>query len=290
MCMKSINALLVVGLVVILSSSCSHDGYKEAVVHDEKVTNVLFLHHSTGNNIYKGAMNDGQPDVKKWFLDYNEKHDLKINFVERSFPLSKRYMILSGYGWKNYPYDYYNIWVKHGEDNSFKNEPTLKVLTPLWDVIVFKHCYPVSSIKEDQEVSIDSNQKNLTNYKMQYEALKNKLREYPDTKFIVWTGAALVKNATDEPKALRAKEFFNWVINDWDEPGDNIFLWDFYDLQTEGGLYFKDEYAAGKKDSHPNRIFSAQTAPLFCNRIIDVVNNKGELTELTGKHLSLTEE
>ena len=124
----------------------------------------------------------------------------------------------------------------------------------------------------------------------QYEALKNKLREYPDTKFIVWTGAALVKNATDEPKALRAKEFFNWVINDWDEPGDNIFLWDFYDLQTEGGLYFKDEYAAGKKDSHPNRIFSAQTAPLFCNRIIDVVNNKGELTELTGKHLSLTEE
>ena len=35
-----------------------------------------------------------------------------------------------------------------------------------------------------------------------------------------------------------------------DQPDDNIYIWDLYSLQTEGGLYFKDEYAVSEKDSH----------------------------------------
>ncbi len=277
---KIVLKLMVVTFVVV--TGCSHDDYKDKLGKSENEINVLFLHHSTGNNIYKGDMSDGKPAVKKWFENFNKQHDPDVNFVETNFPQSRRYRYL-GYGWNNYPYDYYNIWVKHGDKSSYKNEPTLKTLTPLWDVIIFKHCYPVSSIKEDGKPDIDSNVKTLANYKLQYSALKNKLLEYPDTKFIVWTGAALTVKANEQERAERAREFFTWVKQEWDEPGDNIYLWDFYELETEGGLYLKDEYAASPTNSHPNKMFSAMVASLLCQRVVDVIVNNGSKTELTGE-------
>ena len=60
-------------------------------------------------------------------------------------------------------------------------------------------------------------------------------------------------------------------MNEWDEEGDNIYLWDFYHLETEGGLYLKNEYAVSPDDSHPNPSFSGKAAPLFAQFIIDVI-------------------
>ena len=259
-------------------SCSSYNGYKNEMDNSGQKLNVLFLHHSTGNNIYNGG-------VQQWFEKYNEGNPQKINFFQTYFPKGKKYKFF-GYGWKNYPYDYYNIWVKHGDEKSFKGEPTLKTLTPLWDVIIFKHCFPVSAIIEDGKPDIDSPVKTLANYKLQYEALKKKLHEYPDTKFILWTGAALTEKATKPDRTERAREFFNWVKNEWDEPGDNIYIWDFYELETEGGLYLKNEYAASLTNSHPNKEFSAKVAPLFCQRVVDVIKNNGTKTDLTGKFLS----
>ena len=125
----------------------------------------------------------------------------------------------------------------------------------------------------------------LSNYKLQYNALRDKMHEFPDTKFILWTGATLVEGATTEEIALRAKDFFDWVITEWDQPGDNIYLWDFYGLQTEGGLYFKNKYADSSKDSHPNRHFAGKVVDLLFNRVIDVIENDGNGTFLTGKKI-----
>ncbi len=265
--------------------SCSHNGFKNKAEKSKDVENVLFLHHSTGGRIYRGGMKDEVPVVKRWFENYNDKTTRKINFVEESFPKKKRFKIFGGYGWQNYPYDYYNIWVKNGDKKSYKDEPTLKLLAPLWDVIVFKHCFPVSGLKENGTPDIDSPLKTIENYKLQYVALKKKMKEYPDTKFILWTGAALVEKNTDENSAKMANEFFSWVKEEWDVPGDNIYLWDFYDLETEGGLYLKNENAASVTDSHPGQEFSERIAPLFCNRIVDVIQNNGENTNLKGEEV-----
>ena len=163
-------------------------------------------------------------------------------------------------------------------------EPTLEMLIRKYDVIIWKHCFPVSDILPDDTIpDINSEKKTLGNYKLQYAALKEKMHKFPNTIFIVWTGAALVKGATTEEKAQRAKNFFNWVRYSWDEPGDNIFLWDFYQLETDGGLYMKDEYASGIKDSHPNPSFSAKVYPLFCQRIVDIIETGGNKTTLTGE-------
>lgn len=274
--------------LVIFSMSfiaCSHDGYKESIKSDESAVNILFLHHSTGNDIFKGTAAEGKADANVWFENYNEGNNKHYNLAEKAFPLSKKFRYIPGYGWNNYPYDYYNIWVKNGDKDAYKFEPTLKTLAPLWDVIIFKHCFPVSAIVEDEVPDINSNTKTIANYKLQYEALKTKMGEYPDTKFIVWTGAALTEKNTNPERAKRAREFFNWVKTEWDEPNDNIYVWDFYELETEGGLFLKDEYAAKPTDSHPNKAFSARVAPLFCQRVVDVIERNGEGTLLTGDYL-----
>ena len=84
----------------------------------------------------------------------------------------------------------------------------------------------------------------------------------------------------------RAKEFFDWVKNDWDEEGDNIYLWDFRELEVQGGLYLKDEFARSTTDSHPNGDFNSFAAEFLVKRIIDIIENEGKTTSLTGSPLN----
>ena len=230
---------------------------------------ILFLHHSTGECVWNGG-------VAAWFDAYNKAGHTEYRITEQNFPKSEPY------GWKNYPYDYWNIWVRHAGDKPYQTEPTLEMLTRQYDVIVFKHCFPVSAIEPDTgQADVAGEDKRIENYKLQYAALKKKLHEFAKTKFIVWTGAALVKGETDEAAARRAKAFFDWVRSEWDQPGDNIYIWDFHTLETEGGLYLKADYASG--DSHPNERFSKMVAPLLGRRIVDVICGAGDSGSITGQ-------
>jgi hypothetical protein len=207
-------------------------------------------------------------NVQKFFTNYNKKNKTNYIISELNFPKK------TPYGWDNYPYDYYNIWVKNAGIDPYMDEPTLEILTAEYDVIIFKHCFPVSRILEDTgTANIDSNEKRVENYKLQYNALKKKMHEFPNNKFIVWTPAVCVKNQISEEEAKRTKQFYEWIIDEWDEKGDNIFVWDFYKLETEGGLYLIDKNAYGTYNSHPSIEFSARIAPLFCKFIIDVIES-----------------
>lgn len=232
--------------------------------------NVLFLHHSTGKRIWDGG-------VEHWFTDYNKEHNTKYEIIEQAFP--KR----TPYGWNNYPYDYWNIWVNNSGEEPFNKEPTLEMITKKYDVIILKHCFPVANVKPNiGQPDIASDEKRLENYKLQYHALLNKMNDFNQTKFIIWTIPALVKGHTTPENAQRAKEFYLWSKNEFDKKDDNVFLWDFYTLETEGGLYLKNQYAVNENNSHPNDNFSKKVAPLFCQRIIDVIENRGDLSDITG--------
>jgi len=286
--MKSICYLAFPVLMILSLNSCQPG--KKSSDH-----NIIFLHHSTGRVIWRGSNNsivarglskvsdkladfvDKRAAMPQLFKKYNREHNKKYFIREMEFTSEKPY------GWKNYPYDYYNIWIKNGGSEPYMDQPTLEILTGEYDVIIFKHCFPVSNIKPDQEIAdIDSEMKTVSNYKLHYEALRNKLHEFPDTKFILFTGAVQVKANIKEDDALRAKEFFKWVTDEWDIPGDNIYIWDFYSLQTEGGLYFPDKYAESTKNSHPNKEFAGKMVELLFKRIIDVIENNGNGTTLTG--------
>ena len=242
--------------------------------NSKEMQKILFLHHSTGAGIWMGNTNKyiykltKNGDVKSFFQDYNKKNKSNYHISDLIFPKKEPY------GWKNYPYDYYNIWVKNAGNNPYNEEPTLEILTAEYDVIIFKHCYPVSRIQEDTgHPDINSEEKRLENYKLQYNALKEKMHQFPQTRFIVWTPAAMVKSGITEVEAKRAFEFYRWVKDEWDEKGDNIFLWDFYNYETEGKLYLLEKYAHSKDNSHPGKEFSGRIAPLFGNFIIDVIKN-----------------
>ncbi|MBU0671184.1 hypothetical protein KKF29_03435 [Patescibacteria group bacterium] len=222
---------------------------------------IIFLHHSTGENIWNGGLAE---ELSEYSIE------------EQEFPKD------SPYGWENYPYDYWNIWVNNAGESEYMDEPTLEMLTQNYDVIMFKHCFPVGYIEEDTgNADIASSEKTLENYKLQYNALKEKMLEFPNSTFIVWTGATLVESETDPSYAERMQEFVNWVKTEWDEEGDNIYIWDFYDLETEGNLYLKDSYSQG--DSHPNESFSLMVAPYLANRIRGIIEGDGDNNNLTGK-------
>ncbi len=78
----------------------------------------------------------------------------------------------SPYPWANYPYDYWHLWVESG-GTSIDDQETLEMLTADYDVIIWKHCYPVSQVNvPDDTPNIASSTKTFANYQLQYEALK----------------------------------------------------------------------------------------------------------------------
>ena len=274
--------VLAIGLALV--AGCSGDDTRSGD-GAAMAARIVFLHHSTGQVVWIGNTSKlsakilGRSDVKSWIGSYNKENGTSHAIEDMNFPTTNE-----GYPWANYPYDYYDIWVKHAGDAAYRGEPTLEMLTKKYDVIVWKHCYPVGSILPDTGAAdVDSPEKRLENYKLQYAELREKMRSFPDTKFIVWTGAALTEATTSSDEAQRTREFFDWVKAEWDEPGDNIFLWDFYELQTEGGDYLRPQYASGPDDPHPTADFGGRVAPLFAQRIIDVIDGKGDSTSLTGE-------
>lgn len=231
---------------------------------------VIFLHHSVGGVVWSGG-------VEAELETYNTAHSTDYTITELAYPNTP-------YPWDNYPYDYWHLWVEDGGQAAAEGVPRLESFTDTYDVVVFKHCYPVSGIVADTgSPDISSSTKSIENYQLQYAALKERLHGFPDNRFIVWTGAALVAAASSPDAGQRARQFSTWVKEEWDEPGDNIFVWDFYELETEGGNFLLDQYAAGTGDPHPNSAFAQTAAPYFAQRIIDVIRGDGDLGELTGQ-------
>ncbi len=235
-------------------------------------TNVVFLHHSTGDRIWKGGVQERVGASAK-------AAGLKVNIVERSYPNKPHY-------WENNPFEYWNLWVAHSGESRYKDQATLEQLTKAYDVIVWKNCYISADIEEGgPDGDVTSNKRTVANFKAQYTALKEKMHSFPDTTFVVWTIPPKAAAATTPEAARRTDEFTEWVRTEWDEPGDNIFLWDFRALSADHGV-LKAEYATSEKDSHPNPQLAAEAAPLFAQRLVDVIAGRGDATATTGARLA----
>lgn len=95
----------------------------------------------------------------------------------------------------------------------------------------------------------------------------------------MWTGAAGVHTAEASERA-RARAWCDYVKNTWDRPNDDVFLFDFFELESGGGDSLLPEYDTG--DGYPNAACSAMVAPKFCQRVIDVTQGLGDQRPLTG--------
>lgn len=234
-------------------------------------TNVLFLHHSTGENVWNGGVQDVVDS-------YNDAHGTDYNVLERWFP-HPPYPDN-----ENDPYDFWKVWVDASGEDTYEGQETLEQLTEAYDVIVWKNCYLASDLEPDTGApDVASPRKTVANHKLQLLALRRKMHEFPDTTFLVWTVPPKVAGETTPEIARRAQRLVAWQRGVWDQPGDNVYLWDYQALATEGGLYLTDDHATGPADSHPDEEFSAEVAPLFVNRLAEVIEGRGDQTSLTGR-------
>jgi hypothetical protein len=280
------------GLGFLLLAACAGGPPRAATAAGPAPVRIVFLHHSTGEEIWKGGL-------AGWFRSWNAGHATRYEISEQDYPacagphprlrrmLPARVFNLlfrNHYPWNNYPYDYWNLWVRHAGPDRDRGELNLDDLAQRYDVIVFKHCFPVSAVQPDDPVpDVASQRGTLATYRLQYDALKERMRQFPKVKFILWTGPPLTQAATRPEEAARAQAFADWVKREWDQPGDNIFLWDFRQLATGGGLYLQPATATSLTDSHPSRPFAARVAPLLGRRIVDVIEGRGDGAGLTGE-------
>ncbi len=247
---------------------------------------VLFLHHSTGSNLYN------QGNVADYIDDYNNNHSTFYEIDEFSYPNTP-------YPWANYPYDYWNLWINQSCDNEIPNIMCLDEMASNYDVIIWKHCYPGAAIIADNgDPNVASPERTLANYKLQYNALLELMDQYPDTKFIVWTLAPLHRNATNPEQAARANEFVTWVKESWLEEDvfshPNIYIFDFFgnaaEMETdpENGVQYclKYDYEGDHSgsDSHPNTLANETIGPVFSQFIIDVIEDDMNATYVENRN------
>jgi len=236
---------------------------------------IIFLHHSTGGGVY----NEG--NVAKWFQNYNNQNGTAYNIIERSYPNTP-------YPWENYPYDFWNLWINGACNNNSPAVECMDKITQNFDVIIFKHCYPGADVLADQgNASVGSKRKSLENYKLQYRALRTLMDSYPNNKFIVWTLAPLHQNATTVENASRARQFVEWVKNEWltedQKSYPNIYVFDFFGLAAElstspingkpNCLKYLYEGSHSGSDSHPNSLANKTIGSQFAQFVVDAIKN-----------------
>jgi hypothetical protein len=238
--------------------------------------NVIFLHHSTGAGVYS------EGNVAGWIETYNSENGTSYQITEMSYPNTP-------YPWENYPYDYWNLWINNACSSSEPNIQCMDNLCASYDVIIFKHCFPGAGISaDDQTSSVSSSNRTIGNYKLQYRALRDLMDTYPDNKFIVWTLAPLHRLATNPQTAARAKEFVDWVKNEWlQEDGKehaNIYIFDFYNYVAEADpspangavncLKYDYEGDHSSNNSHPNTLANQTVGPLFAEFIVNTIREQ----------------
>jgi hypothetical protein len=244
-----------------------------AIVANAQSDKAIFLHHSTGGAVFS------EGGVEQWITDYNTQNATNYSITEFAYPNNP-------WGWENYAYDYWKLWVDGSCDNSQANIQCLDQLCQNYELIIFKHCFPGAGINEDSgEGDVTSAEKTLNNYKLQYRVLLNKLDQYPNNKFMVWTLAPLHRNATDATQAQRAGQFVNWVKNTWlTEDGKshpNVTVFDFFGLVAEqsaspaNGFQYclKYDYEGDHdgNDSHPNTLANQTVGPLFARAVVNTL-------------------
>ena len=171
-------------------------------------------------------------------------------------------------------------------------------------IIMFKSCYPISAIGSDGTEPGDpfSGTQSLANYRavyrhpsgagqtytrsgVVYKPLEDIFAENPDTLFIPVTAPPLTWSGTDDASASRARQFNNWLKNEWladynaKHPGlDNVAVFDLFDVLATPPTdpshpnRLRGEYGGSSGDAHPNTAGSAAAVQAFAtnpNNFVD---------------------
>jgi hypothetical protein len=224
-------------------------------------TNVIFLHHSTGNLLIKqgrvrALMAEAGYDF--WDQGYN------------GFGLKDPAGVRSGYGY----------FVYH--DNTDPDGLARLLAEPAYDlplnalsgllqheVIVLKSCFlPANDIPSDQH---------LAALRRQYLAMRTSMAEHPDKLFILLTTPPVNPAETSQAAAHRARQLADWLTSaEFLQGWPNLVVFDLYSHLAEDdpgspeyGM-LRGDYREGA-DSHPNRTANETIGPVLAAFMIDAI-------------------
>lgn len=239
---------------------------------------VLFLHHSVGNNVW----HDGQVQTRYRTLRPNDSIR-ELSYPARDCP-----------EWSNRPTDYHYFWVDGGDDCTANFD--FNTALSQYNVIIFKFCYTHDRMYAENSRSYDGSGfrldaqghrvGNRTNtqlasvYRQALNGLKTLMNNHPTTQFIVWT-VAPHSEGSDPQYGTRANDFASWMKTTWDQPGDNVFIFDVRDYLAGADGYLKAQYFSN--DEHPSATANRVIAQRLVNRIRNVVEGRGDQTPMSGQ-------
>ena len=222
--------------------------------------NIIFIHHSIGTNL----LND--TDLRQQFTEAGyQLWDHGYNWEGLRDPAGNA----TGYSYNipgdgSDPHDYQRIFAQ-----SVHGLP-LNVLSSLmqYEVIMFKSCFPASSIQSDQQ---------LQDYKTWYLGMRDFMDQHPEKIFIAFTPPPLVRKETTASEAQRARQFADWLKSrEFTDGHPNVFVFDLFGLLAESDPALPDvntlreAYRTGA-DSHPNLKANEAIAPVLVDSVLGAV-------------------
>lgn len=221
-------------------------------------SNVVFLHHSVGNELI------GYGKVRETLREHGYVlWDHEYNFNGLRDPDGN----YTGYSY-NVPQDNTDpdglAEIFHQKEYSLPVNTFSGLLQH--DVIVFKPCFaPANNITTEGQ---------LERYKEWYREIRDSMDAHPEKVFVVLTIPPINPVSTNPVEAARAREFANYLISDEYLSGHpNVFTFDFYDYLAESDPespdfnMLREDYREGS-DSHPNPKAHEYIGPLFSDFII----------------------
>jgi len=192
---------------------------------------LLWLHHSTGDNLLSGGLLDAlrADNIALYDINYEEAkvgdyvigdHTDPPDFP-KNFNTAKYFDVIKG-------------WELTGDKKQH-------------DIIMFKSCYPASDIKSDEM---------LEQYKQHYLSLLPAFRAHADIMFIPMSTPPRVKRKTTPEEATRARTWAKWIGTQYATELRNVQVFDLFNAMAirEGHPdqnTLAPQFAESATDSHP---------------------------------------
>lgn len=220
------------------------------------LTNLFFLHHSTGSGLINGGMRDT-------VAAYNGAHGTAFAFWDHGYNgagLTDPSGAALGISY-NVPNDntdpdgLYYLWTSTADDAAACRNRILSN----HEVISFKSCYPASDISDADE---------LAQYQAWYLAMRNVFDQFPQRLFVVMSTPPLHRLSTSPTAANYARQFAAWLKSAAYLAGhDNLVCFDLFDYLAGADNMLKYEYEKSHSDgdSHPNTLANQTVGPIFAD-------------------------
>ena len=229
-----------------------------------KFTNVIFLHHSTGENlILQGGVRElfTQAGYDFWDHGYNPQglRDPTGKYTGYSYIVPRDNTDPDGMA-RIFSQRVYDIPIN-----------TLSGLLQ-HEVIIIKSCFaPANNIKSDGQ---------LETYKSWYLGVRDTMDRYPDKTFVIVTSPPLNPAETNSEEATRARAFADWLKSEEFLSGHpNIFTFDLFGNLAEENPAATDfnmlrqTYRNGG-DSHPNQLANETIGPVLVDFVTEAIGGQ----------------